>query len=134
MKLSIFSCACYSSVCLLLKNVFSHLLPILNNKIFKIIMSFFILTELYELFIYICLYVYMSNNISTSCWTRHLQTFSPFCRLSFHVLNGFLCCAKLLSLIRSHFFTFAFISLALGDIQNVLVQFVKRVVCLCSVP
>ena len=47
---------CLLFLCLLLKNVFSHLLPILNNKICKqLFVSFFILTELYELFIYICL-------------------------------------------------------------------------------
>jgi len=33
-------------------------------------------------------------------------------------LFGFLCCAKLFSLIRSHWFIFAFISVALGDLPE----------------
>ena len=41
--------------------------------------------------------------------------FYPFCKLSFCFLFGFLCCANLVSLIRSHWFIFAFISVALGD-------------------
>jgi len=28
------------------------------------------------------------------CWSHHLQILSPFCRLSFHFVYGFLCCAK----------------------------------------
>ena len=33
--------------------------------------------------------------------------------LSFHFVSGFLCCAKVLNLIRSHLFIFAFISFSL---------------------
>ena len=45
--LSIFSCACWPSVCLLYKNVYSGLLPI-----FKSGCLYFLDIELYELFIY----------------------------------------------------------------------------------
>ena len=42
--------------------------------------------------------------------------FLLFCRQSFHFIYGFLCCAKAFkSLIRSHLFTFVFISITLGD-------------------
>ena len=34
---------------------------------------------------------------------------------SFHFVDGFLCLQKLLSLIGSHLFIFAFVSFALGD-------------------
>ena len=57
--------------------------------------------ELYELSVYFG---------HTSC-----KYFPPFCRLSFHFVDGFLCCAKLLSLIRSHLLIFAFVTLAGGD-------------------
>ena len=39
--------------------------------------------------------------------------FFPFWGLSFHLAYSFLCCAK--ALIRSHLFTFVFISITLGD-------------------
>ena len=41
--------------------------------------------------------------------------FFPVFKLSFHFVYSFLCCTKLISLIRSHLFIFAFISIALGD-------------------
>ena len=46
--------------------------------------------------------------------------------LFFFFLNGFLCCAKALSLIRSDWFIFCFISIALGDWPE------KTFVCLMS--
>ena len=49
------------------------------------------------------------------CQLFHLLLFSPFWGLSFHLAYSFLCCAKLLSLIRSHLFTFVFISVKLGS-------------------
>ena len=41
--------------------------------------------------------------------------FLPFNRLSLLFVDGFLCCEKLLSLIRFHLCIFAFVSSALGD-------------------
>ena len=50
------------------------------------------------------------------CWLHHLQIFSLSPRVySFHFVYTFLCCTKLVNLIGSHLFTFAFISIALGD-------------------
>ena len=45
-------------------------------------------------------------------WSHCLQIFLPIPWLSFHFVYAV---QKLVSLIRSHFFTFAFISVALGD-------------------
>ena len=47
--------------------------------------------------------------------TSFINIFSTFHRLSFHFVDGFLCCEKLLCLIRSCLFIFAFISFALGN-------------------
>ena len=44
---------------------------------------------------------------------HHLKLFSPICRLFFKIV--FFAMQKLVSLIRSHWFIFAFISVALGD-------------------
>jgi len=41
------------------------------------------------------------------CQLLHLQILLPFWGLSFHLLCGFLCCTKLLSLIRSYLFIFS---------------------------
>ena len=48
--------------------------------------------------------------------------FLPFCGLSFHFVYGFLCYAKLLSLIRSHLFIFGFIFITLGGGSNKMLQ------------
>ena len=45
--------------------------------------------------------------ILTPCQSQHLQTVFPIHRLSFHFVDGFLCCAKALIIV--------FISFALGD-------------------
>ena len=55
--------------------------------------------------------------------------FFLFRRLSFHFVDGFLCCAKLLSLSRFNLFIFAFVSFALGDrLKKILLH--KKVFCL----
>ena len=58
-----------------------------------------------------CLYILEMNPLS-SCFSCYY--FLPFQGLSFHLDYSFLCCARLLSLIRSHLFTFVFISITLG--------------------
>ena len=60
-----------------------------------------------ELFIYVSYHSLISHIIC--------KYFLPFSRLSFHFVDGFLCCIKPLSLIMSHLFIFAFIPFALGD-------------------
>ena len=75
--LSIFSYACWSSVCLLWKNVYSGPLLIFKLGLFKKI-------ELYELFIHFGYQPFISHII----WKYFLP--SSWC---FHFV-GFLCCAK----------------------------------------
>ena len=59
-----------------------------------------------------CLYVL---KINPSLVASYPDIFFPVFKLSFHFVYSFLCCTKLISLIRSHLFIFAFISIALGD-------------------
>ena len=56
-----------------------------------------------------CLYIFEIN-----CQLLNLLLFSTFWRLAFHHAYSSLCCAKLLILIKSHLFIFAFISNILG--------------------
>ena len=54
----------------------------------------------------------------------HLLLFSLILRVVFHLAYSFLCYAKLLSLIRSHFFIFVFIFIILGGgSKRILLQF-----------
>ena len=48
------------------------------------------------------------------CQLLCLLLFSPFLKAVFHLAYSLLLCVKLLSLIRSHLFIFAFISITLG--------------------
>ena len=48
------------------------------------------------------------------CWFHLCKYFLPVYRLSFHFVNGFLCCANAYKF-KSHLFIFAFTSFALGD-------------------
>ena len=90
---NIFSCACWLSAFSLWKNVYSVLLPIFNQVVFLTLS---------------CLYMLDINPISVKSICKYFLTFN---RLSFHFINGFLGYQKLLSLIRSYLFIFAFISL-----------------------
>ena len=60
--------------------------------------------ELHEVFVYFGDYFFV---ICFACYY-----FLPFLALSFHLAYSFFCCAKILSLIRSHLFIF--ISITLG--------------------
>ena len=90
---NIFSCACWLSAFSLWKNVYSALLPIFNQVVFLTLS---------------CLYMLDINPLSVKSICKYFLTFN---RLSFHFINGFLGYQKLLSLIRSYLFIFAFISL-----------------------
>ena len=77
--LSFFSCACWPSVRLLWKNVYSDTLPIfkLDCFIFGVELYEFVYFEYYPLIRYvICKY------------------FLPFSKLLFHFVDGFPCCAE----------------------------------------
>ena len=77
--LSIFSCACWPSVWLFWKNVYSGPLPIfLTEFLFDI--------QLYEFFIY-----FGYEPLITHIICKYLL---PLSRLPFHLIDGFLCCAK----------------------------------------
>ena len=58
------------------------------------------------------MYILKINPLSV---VPYVNFFLPFCRLSFHFMYGFLCYAKLLSVIRSHLFIFVFVSITVGD-------------------
>ena len=76
-----------------------------------------ILIRLFEFFFYVELYeflIYIVNIISYQ--TRHLQIFSPIQYVVFFVLLIVsFTVRKLLGLIRSHLFMFAFVFFALGE-------------------
>ena len=59
-----------------------------------------------------------------------INTFSHSVDCIFILLMASSAMQKLLSLIKSHLFIFAFISFALGDIQKMLLQFISKSVLL----
>ena len=58
----------------------------------------------------ICLYILEINYLSVAS----LPIFSPLLMLPFHLASCFLHCSKFLSLVRSHSFIFALISITMG--------------------
>ena len=71
-------------------------------------------------------YLYILDIIPLICHTI-CKYFLPFSRLSFLLVDSFLCFEKFLSLIRSHLFIFAFISLALENrLQKILLWFMSK--------
>ena len=71
-----------------------------------------------------CLYIFEINSLSVASFA----IISPTLKLSFHLACSFLHCAKALSLIRSHLFIFAFISITLGGwvIEDPAVIYVRE--------
>ena len=100
--LSIVSCACWPSVYLPWRNVYSSLLPI-----FSIGLLAFLLLSCIS-----CLYILEIKPLSVASFetifSHSVSYLFVFFLVSFAV-------QKLVSLIRSHWFIFAFISVALGD-------------------
>ena len=83
----------------------------LEKCLFSYLAHFFIESFIFlELSCRICLYIFEINSLSVASFAI---TFSHS-EGSFHLAYSFLQCAKLLSLIRSHLFIFAFISITLG--------------------
>ena len=99
--LSVFSCAYWPSVFLLWINVYLGLLPF-----FSWVVNFFLVMVMS------CLHTLEIKPLSVASFANDLL---PLGRLSIHFVYGFLCCTSLESLIRSHLFSFVFISIALKD-------------------
>ena len=95
MMLSIFSCASWSPVYLLWWNVYLGL-----PFIFWLGCLFFWYWAAWAVCIFWRLIL---------CPLLHLQIFFPFCGLSFYLIQGFLYCANILSLIRYHFCFYSFL-------------------------
>ena len=96
--LSIFSCACWPSVYLLCRNVYSDLLPISQLGCW-----FFLLLSCINY-----LHILEIKPLSVASFETIFSTPFYFFMVSFAM-------QKLVGLIRSHWFIFAFISVALGD-------------------
>ena len=107
-----------------------HVFAFFEEMSIKLFCPFFYLIFLLLLLSYVsCLYILEIKPLSVASYP---DIFSQSV-LSFHFVYSFLCCTKLISLIRSHLFIFAFISIALGDwpkktlinfmSENVLVMF-----------
>ena len=101
--LSIFSCAHWPSVCLLWRNVYLGLLPIFWLGC----LGGFLLLSCMK-----CLYIL---EIKPLLVTSFANIFSQSIGCLFILLMASFAVQKLISLIRSHLFTFAYISIALGD-------------------
>ena len=115
--LSIFSCACWASVCLLWRNVYTG--PLL---IFQLGCLVFFVVELYLLYI----------------WEIKPLLVESFAKVFSHSVGGlfvFLIVSfavqKLLSLIRFHWFICVFFVIILGDVSNkiALIYVKERSVC-----
>ena len=112
--LSIFSCACWPSVCLLWRNVYLGLLPI-----FLIALFVFVLFSCMSLFVYF-------GDQALCCMVASFATvFSHYIACAFFMV--FFAVQKPVSLIRFHSFIFGFISIALGDwLKKILIQFMSE--------
>ena len=108
--LNILSCSCWPSVYCPWRNVYLGLLTIFW-------LSCLILSCMN------CLYIL---EIKPSR-LQDLQIFSPILWVILYFVYNFLCCAKALSLIRSHLFIFVFISITQGDgSKKILLKFMSQ--------
>ena len=118
--LSVFSCACWPSVCLLWRNVYLGLPFLLIGLFVFLILSFMI-----------CLLILDTNPLSialfASIFSRSIDCLFILLMVSFAV-------QKLINWIRFHLFTFAFISFALENWpkKTLLWSLSKNVLCMFS--
>ena len=105
---------CFSAICLLCRNVYLDLLTS-----FWLGFLFFSYKAVWDAHIFWRLIPY---------WSLYLQRFSPIpWVVFFFFFYGFLCCAKLLSLIRSHLFIFVFMLIILGSgSKKILLRFMSK--------
>ena len=99
--LNVFSCSCYPSVCLLWRNVYLGLLPI-----FDWVVCFLLLGCM------ICLYILEVNPLSVASFANIVSQ-SIGCLFVLFMVS--FAVQRFISLIKSHLFIFAFVSIALGD-------------------
>ena len=105
--------------------LFSHLYVLFGEMSPSVFCPFFVLVvcfseiELHELL------VYFRDYSSVSCFICNY--FLPFWGMSFHLVYSFICCAKALSLIRSHLFIYICISISLeGGSKRILFWFMAK--------
>ena len=101
--LSIFSCACLPSLCLLWKHIYSDILPI------------FRLGCLLLLNYISCLYILDINPLTVMAFENIVSHFIS-CLFILSLVSFTM--QKFLLIIKSHFFIFVFISIALGDLPK----------------
>ena len=108
------SCACWPSVCLLRKNAFSDLLPSFHPGYLGFLLLIFVS----------CLYV-LDINLLLIVLFANIFPHSVGCLFVLFMVSFAI--QKLLTLIKSHLFIFAFIFFALrGRSKEILLQFVKE--------
>ena len=119
---SIFSCACCTSVCLLWKNVYACLRNQVKKNFFKKIWYL----VLWALSIFRALTPYQTSFVN-------IVSLSVDCLFVLQMVS--FAVQTLLSLIGSHLFIFAFVSLSWGGTSpQIILQLCQRVSCLCFLP
>ena len=117
--LSIFSCVCWPSICLLWRR--------------RIFCPFFYFSFLFFLILSCmnCLYILEINLLSVSCIV--CKYLLPSCRLSFCFLYGFLCCAKAFKFnyVSFVYFCFYFHYCRRWNPKRYYYDLCQRVFCLC---
>ena len=112
--MSNFSCACWSAVCLIWRNVYLGLLPIFWLIVY-LILSYMS-----------CLYILEMNPLLVASFAN-IFSHSVDCLFILSIVS--FAVQELLSLIRSHLFVFSFISFALGDwSKKILLWFMSKCV------
>ena len=116
--LIIFPCVCWPSVCLLWTNNYLGHLPIFGLHCLFCFVLFLILSSMS------CLYSLEINRLSVASFA---SIYSQSIGCLFVLLMVSFAVQKLVSLIRSHLFIFAFISFALGDwSKKILLWFMSK--------
>ena len=113
--LSIFSCAFYTSVCLLWRNVYLDLPPFFD---WVVCLLFLILSHM------ICLYILEIDPLSVALFANILSQ-PEGCLFVLFTVSFFV--QKFLSFIRSHLFIFVFIFINLGGrLKKILLRFMSK--------